>query len=102
LSEVGEPSAAYLKNSGHGYGISGLGMSVVPGFLTSSSCPSLSVVGAVWFLYFLSYNLSVALWVGIIALAGVAAETGVVMIVYLKEVYDRKLREGSMAKIEDL
>src|SRR6266545_4161109 len=61
-----------------------------------------AVVGAVWFLYFLGYNLSVAVWVGIIALAGVAAETGVVMIVYLDEVYDRKLREGSMAKMEDL
>jgi len=44
----------------------------------------------------------VALWVGIIALAGVAAETGVVISVYLDEVYDRKLREGSMAKIDDL
>ena len=43
-----------------------------------------------------------ALWVGIIALAGVAAETGVVISVYLDEVYDRKLREGSMVKIEDL
>jgi Cu(I)/Ag(I) efflux system membrane protein CusA/SilA len=61
-----------------------------------------AVVGAVWLLYFLDYNLSVAVWVGIIALAGVAAETGVVMIVYLDEVYDRKLREGSMAKMEDL
>ena len=61
-----------------------------------------AVVGAVWFLYFLGYNMSVAVWVGIIALAGVAAETGVVMIVYLDEVYDRKLREGSMVKMEDL
>ncbi|HEU4343854.1 MAG TPA: efflux RND transporter permease subunit [Candidatus Binatia bacterium] len=61
-----------------------------------------AVVGAVWLLYLLGYNLSVAVWVGIIALAGVAAETGVVMIVYLDEVYERKLREGSMTKAEDL
>jgi Cu(I)/Ag(I) efflux system membrane protein CusA/SilA len=56
-----------------------------------------SLVGAVWLLYLLGYNLSVAVWVGIIALAGVAAETGVVMIVYLDEVYERRLREGSMS-----
>ena len=44
-----------------------------------------AVIGAIWFLYLLGYNLSVAVWVGIIALAGVAAETGVVMLVYLDE-----------------
>jgi len=41
-------------------------------------------------------------WVGIIALAGVAAETGVVMIVYLDEVYERRVREGSMTSMKDL
>ncbi len=61
-----------------------------------------SMVGAVWYLYLLGYNLSVAVWVGIIALAGVAAETGVVMIVYLDEVYERRLREGSMSTLQDL
>jgi len=61
-----------------------------------------SLVGSFWLLYLLGYNLSVAVWVGIIALAGVAAETGVVMIVYLDEVYERRLREGSMASREDL
>lgn len=55
-----------------------------------------ALVGSIWLLHFLGYNLSVAVWVGIIALAGVAAETGVVMIVYLDEVYERRLREGSM------
>ena len=61
-----------------------------------------SMVGAVWFLYLLGYNLSVAVWVGIIALAGVAAETGVVMIVYLDEVYERRLNEGLMSTTGDL
>jgi copper/silver efflux system protein len=61
-----------------------------------------ALVGSIWLLYFLSYNLSVAVWVGIIALAGVAAETGVVMIVYLDEAYERKLREGAITSIRDL
>ena len=42
-----------------------------------------SLVGAFWLLYFLGYNLSVAVWVGIIALAGLDAETGIVMLLYL-------------------
>jgi Cu(I)/Ag(I) efflux system membrane protein CusA/SilA len=61
-----------------------------------------ALVGGIWLLDFLDYNLSVAVWVGIIALAGVAAETGVVMIVYLDEVYERRLREGSMSNVRDL
>jgi Cu(I)/Ag(I) efflux system membrane protein CusA/SilA len=42
-----------------------------------------SLIGAVWLLYFLDYNMSVAVWVGLIALAGLDAETGVVMLLYL-------------------
>jgi Cu(I)/Ag(I) efflux system membrane protein CusA/SilA len=61
-----------------------------------------ALVGGIWLLYFLNYNLSVAVWVGIIALAGVAAETGVVMIVYLDEVYERRRREGSISSQRDL
>jgi Cu(I)/Ag(I) efflux system membrane protein CusA/SilA len=61
-----------------------------------------ALIGSIWLLYFLGYNLSVAVWVGIIALAGVAAETGVVMIVYLDEVYERRVREGSLTSIKDL
>jgi Cu(I)/Ag(I) efflux system membrane protein CusA/SilA len=61
-----------------------------------------ALVGGIWLLDFLDYNLSVAVWVGIIALAGVAAETGVVMIVYLDEVYERRLREGSISNARDL
>lgn len=61
-----------------------------------------SLIGAVWYIHLLGYNLSVAVWVGIIALAGVAAETGVVMIVYLDEVYDRRRREGTLTTLQDL
>ncbi|UVT17077.1 MAG: efflux RND transporter permease subunit [Nitrospira sp.] len=61
-----------------------------------------AVIGAIWYLQYLGYNLSVAVWVGIIALAGVAAETGVVMLVYLDEVYERRVREGRMATAQDL
>jgi len=61
-----------------------------------------ALVGGVWLLYLLGYNLSVAVWVGIIALAGVAAETGVVMIVYLDQVYERRVREGKMSNARDL
>jgi Cu(I)/Ag(I) efflux system membrane protein CusA/SilA len=61
-----------------------------------------AAIGAIWYLDYLSYNLSVAVWVGIIALAGVAAETGVVMLVYLDEAYERHVREGRMATVHDL
>jgi Cu(I)/Ag(I) efflux system membrane protein CusA/SilA len=61
-----------------------------------------SLVGGIWLIYLLHYNTSVAVWVGFIALAGVAAETGVVMIVYLDEVYERRLREGKMTTAKDL
>ena len=50
---------------------------------------SFAVVGAILFLYFFQYNVSVADWVGIIALAGVAVETGVIMIIFLDEAYER-------------
>jgi copper/silver efflux system protein len=61
-----------------------------------------AAIGAIWYLNYLGYNMSVAVWVGIIALAGVAAETGVVMLVYLDEAYERRVREGRMATVHDL
>jgi Cu(I)/Ag(I) efflux system membrane protein CusA/SilA len=60
------------------------------------------VVGAVMFLSILHYHLSVAVWVGIIALAGVAAETGVIMIIFLDEAYERRRREGRLLSMADL
>lgn len=61
-----------------------------------------AAIGAIWYLDYLGYNMSVAVWVGIIALAGVAAETGVVMLVYLDEAYERRVREGRMTTVQDL
>jgi Cu(I)/Ag(I) efflux system membrane protein CusA/SilA len=59
-------------------------------------------VGGIWLLYLLNYNLSVAVVVGFIALAGLAAETGVVMLVYLDETYDRRWRRNRMKTNDDL
>jgi copper/silver efflux system protein len=62
----------------------------------------LALVGSFWMLYLLSYNLSVAVWIGLIALAGVSAETGVVMLLYLEIAYDQWVREGKMRSAADL
>jgi Cu(I)/Ag(I) efflux system membrane protein CusA/SilA len=61
-----------------------------------------SLVGAFWLIYLLGYNMSVAVWVGIIALAGVDAETGVVMLLYLDHAFDRFKAEGHMHSLGDL
>jgi Cu(I)/Ag(I) efflux system membrane protein CusA/SilA len=61
-----------------------------------------SLVGAVWLLYLLGYHLSVAVWVGLIALAGLDAETGVVMLLYLDLAFDQMKREGRMRSFADL
>ena len=61
-----------------------------------------SLVGSFWFLYLLNYNMSIAVWVGIIALAGLDAETGVVMLLYLDLAYEKWKKEGRMAKAADL
>ncbi len=62
----------------------------------------LSLVGCFWYLSFLGYNMSVAVWVGIIALAGISAETGVVMLLYLDLAYDAWTRHGRMRSCGDL
>ena len=54
-----------------------------------------AVVGGIWFMYLLGYNMSVAVMVGFIALAGVAAETGVVMIIYLDHAFTGKAKGES-------
>jgi len=61
-----------------------------------------SLVGAIWLLYILGYNMSVAVWVGIIALAGLDAETGVVMLLYLDLAYEEWKRKGLLRTIDDL
>lgn len=55
-----------------------------------------SLVGAFWILWLLGYQMSVAVWIGIIALAGVDAETGVVMLLYLDLAYEKMVKEGRM------
>jgi Cu(I)/Ag(I) efflux system membrane protein CusA/SilA len=61
-----------------------------------------SLVGSFWLLYFLNYNMSIAVWIGIIALAGLDAETGVVMLLYLDLSYNQWKAEGRLTGIGDL
>jgi Cu(I)/Ag(I) efflux system membrane protein CusA/SilA len=61
-----------------------------------------SLVGAVWLLYLLDYNMSVAVWVGMIALAGLDAETGSVMLLYLDLAYKKAKGAGRMRNFGDL
>jgi copper/silver efflux system protein len=61
-----------------------------------------SLVGAFWLLYLLDYNMSVAVWVGIIALAGLDAETGVVMLLYLDHAWEKFRAEGRMNNMRSL
>ena len=62
----------------------------------------LSLVGCFWFLWFLGYNSSIAVWVGVIALAGIAAETGVIMLLYLDLAYNLWSENGRMRNRGDL
>ncbi len=75
--------------------------SVIRALIVLLSAP-FAAVGAIWTLALLEYNLSVAVWVGIIALVGIAAEIGVVMIAYLDQAYARREREGRMGSLGDL
>ena len=61
-----------------------------------------ALVGSVWALWLLGYNLSTAVWVGVIALVGLAAQTGVVMIVYIDHAYERRFRAGKINTLEDI
>lgn len=61
-----------------------------------------SLVGSFWLLYILGYNMSIAVAVGIIALAGLDAETGVVMLLYLDLAYDQWRREDRLKSLSDL
>jgi len=61
-----------------------------------------SAVGALWFLYLAGYNMSVAVWVGLIALLGIDAETGVFMLLYLDLAYQEAQREGRLHSLGEL
>lgn len=61
-----------------------------------------SLIGAVWFLYILKFNVSIAVWVGMIALMGLDAETGVFMLLFLDLSYYDMVRQGRMKTFQDL
>ena len=61
-----------------------------------------SAIGAIWLLYFLGYNMSIAVWVGLIALLGVDAETAIYMLLYLDLAYEKKKKAGEMKNFSDL
>lgn len=61
-----------------------------------------SAIGALWFVYLLGYNMSLAVWVGLIALLGVDAETGVFMLLYLDLAYEEARKQGKLRTLEDL
>lgn len=61
-----------------------------------------SLIGAVWLLFVLHYNVSIAVWVGMIALMGLDAETGVFMLLFLDLAYQERIRQGKMKTQEDL
>ena len=75
--------------------------SVTKTFIVLLAVP-FSAVGAVWLLYFLGYNWSITVWVGLIALAGLDAETGVVMLLYLDIAHDRWKKDGHLSTYADL
>jgi len=61
-----------------------------------------ALVGSVWLMSALDYRLSTAVWVGVIALVGLAAQTGIVMIVYIDHAYERRVRAGLIRNLEDI
>lgn len=61
-----------------------------------------SAIGAIWFIYLLDYNMSIAVWVGLIALLGVDAETGIFMLLYLDLAYEKAKKAGKLTHFSDL
>jgi len=74
---------------------------ITPSLLILGSLP-FSLVGAVWFLYFLGHHFSIASGVGMIALSGLAAEFGIIMLVYLDDAIERYRAAGKLNNKEDL
>src|SRR5215475_13042479 len=75
--------------------------SVVKTAIILSAIP-FSAIGSIWLLYLLNYNMSIAVWVGLIALLGVDAETAVFMLLYLDLAYHDAIRKGEMRSWDDL
>jgi Cu(I)/Ag(I) efflux system membrane protein CusA/SilA len=61
-----------------------------------------AIAGSIWLLAVLDYNLSTAVWVGLIAVGGVAAQTGIVVVVYLDQAYEEALAAGRLRSPEDI
>jgi Cu(I)/Ag(I) efflux system membrane protein CusA/SilA len=61
-----------------------------------------ALVGTVWLLWLLDYRVSTAVWIGVIALAGLAAQTGIVMIVYIDHALDERRRAGKLRNLSDV
>jgi Cu(I)/Ag(I) efflux system membrane protein CusA/SilA len=61
-----------------------------------------ALVGSFWLLYLLDYRLSTAVWVGVIALVGLATQTGVVMIVYIDQAFARRVKSGTVRSLADI
>lgn len=74
---------------------------MTPALLIIGTLP-FAVVGAIWFLYALGHNFSIASGVGLIALSGLAAEFGVIMLVYLDDAIARYQKAGQLNTLEDL
>jgi Cu(I)/Ag(I) efflux system membrane protein CusA/SilA len=75
--------------------------SIVKTFIILLAVP-FSAIGAIWLLYLLGYNMSIAVWVGLIALLGVDAETAVFMLLYLDLAYHDAQKKGQMQSWDDL
>jgi len=75
--------------------------SLIKTLIVLSAVP-FALVGSIWLMDWLGYNWSVAVWVGVIALAGLAAETGVVMLLYLDIAYENWKSKGKMSTFSDL
>jgi Cu(I)/Ag(I) efflux system membrane protein CusA/SilA len=75
--------------------------SIIKTFIVLLAVP-FSLIGAVWLLYLLDYNMSIAVWVGMIALLGIDAETGVFMLLYLDLAYEERVKSGRMRTFQDL
>jgi Cu(I)/Ag(I) efflux system membrane protein CusA/SilA len=75
--------------------------SVAKTFIVLIAVP-FSLVGAFWLLYLLGYNMSVAVWIGLIALAGLDAETGIIMLLYLDQAWEKFRAAGRMNSLSDL
>jgi Cu(I)/Ag(I) efflux system membrane protein CusA/SilA len=61
-----------------------------------------ALIGSVWLMWLLDYRLSTAVWVGIIALVGLAAQTGIVMIVYIDHAFERRKAAGLIRNLDDI